>query len=217
MSDAKRKAIEYYDYLVKMNPNKNVVLKFFIRVFDGGNIEASCQPFLLEKPCEFSMAEYVMTSGFGANLKIENIQLYFDEKGESYEYAPYKGGRLKIDVRQAWAGYQTQSGYYECSYARNNLEFKLGGVHKLAFLSFYKLCLSYADMVSQCTSQIEIDYLKQCLHKDIKIEELNILNLKNEAEIAQLNSLLKTHQKLIARIEEIVSCDRSELNGDSNQ
>lgn len=36
MSDAKRKAIEYYDYLVKMNPNKNVVLKFFIRVFDGG-------------------------------------------------------------------------------------------------------------------------------------------------------------------------------------
>ena len=48
MSDAKRKAIEYYDYLVKMNPNKNVVLKFFIRVFDGGNIEASCQPFLLE-------------------------------------------------------------------------------------------------------------------------------------------------------------------------
>lgn len=69
MSDAKRKAIEYYDYLAKMNPNKNVVLKFFIRVFDEGNIEASYQPFLLEKPCEFSMAEYVMTSGFGANLK----------------------------------------------------------------------------------------------------------------------------------------------------
>ena len=79
-------------------------------------------------------------------------------------------------MRQAWAGYQTISGYYECSYINDNLELKYEGVHDLDFLSFYKLFLSYANKAGQCTSQMEIDYLKQCLQKDIKIEELNILN-----------------------------------------
>jgi len=45
------KAIEYYDYLVKINPNKSVSIKFYIRVFDDYCIEASNQPFILNKEC----------------------------------------------------------------------------------------------------------------------------------------------------------------------
>ena len=51
----KDKALEYFDYLVKMNPNKHVELRFFVRVYDDNCVEASYQPFILEKECVFLM------------------------------------------------------------------------------------------------------------------------------------------------------------------
>lgn len=47
----KDKALEYYDYLVKMNPNCTVELKYFIRLHGNNNVEASYHPIILEKEC----------------------------------------------------------------------------------------------------------------------------------------------------------------------
>ena len=77
----KDKALEYYDYLVKMNPNKSVELKFFIRVYDDNCVEASYQPFILEKECVFCDVVYVLTSGSGFKTHIENVHLFFDNNG----------------------------------------------------------------------------------------------------------------------------------------
>ena len=96
----KSKAIEYYDYLVKTNPNTSVHLKYYIRVYDDNCIEASSQPFLLEKECIYSVVEYVMISGTGFNTHVENVQLYFNNDGETFEYAPFENGQLKVDLRQ---------------------------------------------------------------------------------------------------------------------
>ena len=80
----RNKALEYYDYLVKTNPNKHVELVFYIRVYDDDSVEASNQPFLLDKECIYSVAEYVLTSGSGFKTHIENVQLYFNNNGKVF-------------------------------------------------------------------------------------------------------------------------------------
>lgn len=199
----RNKALEYYDYLVKTNPNKQVELVFYIRVYDDNSVEASNQPFLLDKECIFSVVEYVLTSGSGFKTHIENIQLYFDNNGNTFEYAPFNKGELKIDMRQAWAGYSGR-GYYDCTYSRNGLRLEYNGAPTIDYLSFYKLFLSYAMLVETCTSQNEVDYLTECLKKDIKIEELNKEIIKKQAKLSRLEELLEAHKDLIDEIKKLV-------------
>lgn len=199
----RNKALEYYDYLVKTNPNKHVELVFYIRVYDDDSVEASNQPFLLDKECIYSVAEYVLTSGSGFKTHIENVQLYFDNNGNTFEYAPFNNGELKIDMRQAWAGYSGR-GYYDCTYSHNGLHLKYNDAPSIDYLPFYKLFLSYARLVETCTSQNEVDFLKECLKKDIKIEELNIEIIQKQAKLSRLEELLETHKDLIDEIKKLV-------------
>lgn len=200
----KSKALEYYDYLVKTNPNKSVELKFFIRVYDNNCVEASNQPFILDSECIYSLAEYVLISGSGFKTKIENIQLYFNNEGDTFEYAPYKDGQLKIDLRQAWAGYSGE-GYYDCYYKYKGLTLKFNGCPGIDFPTFYKLFLSYADIVVSCSSQKEVDYLQKCLEKDLKISEIMKDNLAKAIKISCLEDELEAHKGLLEHIKELVS------------
>ena len=199
----RNKALEYYDYLVKTNPNKQVELAFYIRVYDDNSVEASNQPFLLDKECLFSVVEYVLTSGSGFKTHIENVQLYFDNYGNTFEYAPFNKGELKIDMRQAWAGYSGR-GYYDCTYSHNGLHLEYNGAPTIDYLPFYRLFLSYARLVETCTSQNEVDLLTKCLKKDIKIEELNIEIIQKQAKLSRLEDLLETHKDLINEIKKLV-------------
>lgn len=203
------KAIEYYDYLVKMNPNKFVELKYYIRVYDDNCVEASYQPFVLEKECNFSVAEYVITSGSGFKTNIENVQLYFNNDGDTFDYAPYNGGILKIDMRQAWAGYEGE-GYYDCSYCREGLSFTYNGCPSISYLKFYKLFLSYAKLAATCSNQNEIGFLEKCLVKDISIEELNGKIIANEAKMSRLEDLLDSYKDLICEIKRLVGNNKTE-------
>ena len=198
----RNKALEYYDYLVKTNPNKHVKPVFYIRVYDDNNVEASNQPFLLDKECIYSVAEYVISSGSGFNYSLNNYQLYFDNNGNTYEYAPFCNGELKIDMRQAWAGY-SGSGYYDCSYSFNGLTLSYHDAPFINYITFYKRFLSYAKLVKACRSQSEVDYLKLCLKKDIKIEELNNVIIEKEAKLSRLEELLETHKDLIDEIKKL--------------
>lgn len=200
--DKKSIALDYYNYLVKTNPNKYVELVFYIRVNDDC-VEASEQPFILDKDCIYSVAEYVLTSGSGFNTHIENIQLYFDNDGKTYDYAPYNNGELKIDIRQAWAGYRGV-GYYDCKYSRNGLVLSYHGAPSIEYLTFYKLFLSYAKLVEKCSFPGEIDYLENCLKKDIAIEELNGDNIAEKARISRLEEQLEAHKDLIDEIKKII-------------
>lgn len=199
----RNKALEYYDYLVKTNPNKHVELVFYIRVYDDNSVEASNQPFLLVKECIFSVAEYVLTSGSGFKTQIENVQLYFDNDGETFDYAPFNDGKLKIDKRQAWDGYNGE-GYYDCEYSRNGMTLSFHGAPSIGYLSFYKLFLSYAKLVETCSFQSEVDYLGKCLKKDITIKKLNKENIAKEARISRLEDLIETHKDLIEELKRIV-------------
>lgn len=199
----RNKALEYYDYLVKTNPNKHVELVFYIRVYDDNSVEASNQPFLLDKECLYSVAEYVISSGSGFNTHFENFQMYFDNSGNTFDYAPFNNGELKIDMRQAWAGYGGR-GYYDCTYSRNGLYLEYNGAPSIDYLPFYKLFLSYAKLVEICSSQSEVNYLEKCLKKDIMIEELNIEEIAREARISRLEELIETHKDLIDEIKRIV-------------
>lgn len=203
----RNKALEYYDYLVKTNPYKHVELVFYIRVYDDNSVEASTQPFLLDKESVFSVAEYVLTSGTGYKTNIENVQLYFGNDGETFDYAPFNGGKLIIDKRQAWAGYNGE-GYYDCDYCLNNKILSFHGAPSIEYLSFYKLFLSYAKLVETCSSQSEINYLGKCLKKDIKIEELNKKNIENEAKLSRLEELLETHKDLIDEVKKLTGLVR---------
>lgn len=198
----RNKALEYYDYLVKTNPNKHVELVFYIRVYNDNSVEASTQPFLLDKECIFSVAEYVLTPVAGFKTNIENVQLYFGNDGETFDYAPFNGGKLKIDKRQAWAGYNGE-GYYDCEYCLNNMVLSYHGASSIDDLSFYKLFLSYAKLVETCSSQSEIDYLGKCLIKDIKIEELAQKNIEKEAKLSRLEELLEIHKDLIDEVKKL--------------
>ena len=198
----RNKALEYYDYLVKTNPNKHVELVFYIRVYDDDSVEASNQPFLLDKECIYSVAEYVLTSGSGFKTHIENVQLYFNNNGNTFEYAPFNNGELKIDMRQAWAGYSGR-GYYDCTYSYNGLHLEYNGAPLIDYLPFYKLFLSYARLVEVCITQSEVDYLKKCLEKDIKIEEMNKEIIRKEAKISRLEELLETHKDLIDEVKKL--------------
>jgi hypothetical protein len=199
----KDKALEYFDYLVKMNPNKTVKLKFFIRVYDDNSVEASYQPFILDKECIYSVVEYVIMYRSGFNTKFDNIQLYFNSDGETFDYAPYNGGMLKIDTRQAQAGYEG-GGYYDCSYSRNGLTLTYNGYPSIDYLPFYALFLSYAKMVEACTNQSEVDYIEKCLKKDIEIEELKKIDIAKEARISRLEDLLEAHKDLIVEIKKLI-------------
>ena len=201
--EKKSKALDYYDYLVKTNPNKYVELVFYIRVYDDDCVEASNQPFILDKKCIYSVAEYVLTSGSGYNTHIENIQLYFNNDGDTFEYAPFNNGELKIDMRQAWAGYNGR-GYYDCSYNRNGLNLTYNGAPSIDYLPFYKLFLSYAKLVETCSSQSEVNYLKKCLEKAITIEELNRGYIAQEARISRLEEQLEAYKDLIEEIKKLV-------------
>ena len=200
----KDKALEYFDYLVKMNPNKYVELKFFIRVYDDNCVEASYQPFILEKECIFNDVVYVLTSGSGFRTHIENVHLFFDNDGETFENAPYNMGELKITMRQSWDGYEG-GGYYDCSYSRNGLKLTYNGCPSVNYLPFYALFLSYAKMVETCTSQSEVDYIQKCLKKDIEIEELKKIDVAKDARISRLEDLLEAHKDLIDEIKRIVN------------
>lgn len=200
----RNKALDYYDYLVKTNPNKKVELKFYLRVYDDNCVEASSQPFILDKECVFSVAEYVLSWGYGFNSKLENVQLYFDNDGNTFDYAPYNNGELKIDMRQSWAGYHGR-GYYDCSYYCNSFNLNYNGSPSIDYLPFYKLFLSYAKLVEKCSNQNEVDYLEKCLEKDISIEELKLDNLAKDAKISRLDDLLEAHKDLIAEIKGILS------------
>lgn len=200
----KNKALEYYDYLVKTNPDKSVSLKFYIRVYDGTSVEASSQPFILDKPCDFALAEYVLMSGSGFQTKIENIQLYFNNEGESFEYAPYKGGKLKIDMRQAWAGYEG-SGYYDCSYCINGLCLTYHNAPSIQFLDFYKIFLSYSEECVKCSSQKEVDFLSQCIKKDIKIQELNTDNLLKQKRISDLEDMIEVNKDFLEKLKGMIN------------
>ena len=206
--DKKKKALEYYDYLVKTNPNKYVELVFYIRVYDDDCVEASNQPFILDKECIYSVAEYVLTSGSGFKTHMDNIQLYFDNNGETYDNAPYNNGELKIDMRQAWAGYSGE-GYYDCKYSRNGLELSFHGAPSIDFLTFYKLFLSYAKLVEKCSSQSEINYLEKCLKKDVTIEELNRVNIAEKARIFRMEEQLEAHKDLIDEIKKIIGINNT--------
>lgn len=201
--DKRNIALEYYDYLVKTNPDKSVSLKFYIRVYDGTSVEASSQPFILDKPCDFVLAEYVLMSGSGFKTKIENIQLYFNNEGESFEYAPYKDGKLKIDMRQAWAGYEG-SGYYDCSYIRDGITFSYNGCPSIDFLSFCNLYLSYVDLVASCSTQKEVDYLKECFEKDINIDKIKKDNLLQALKISRLEDEIAAHKDFIEYIKSLL-------------
>jgi len=195
----KDKAIEYFNYLVKTNPHKTVELKYYIRVYDENCVEASTQPFILDKDCIFCVVEYVLWSG----AKRNNIQLYFNNVGETFESAPYKNGKLRIDWPQAWAGYEG-CGYYHCSFSLNGLTLTYNDSSRVEFMSFYKLFLSYAGLVEKCSSQSEVDYLKKCLEKDIKIEELNMQNIAKDAKISRLEELVDSYKDLMSEIKKLV-------------
>lgn len=204
----KDKALEYFDYLVKMNPNKHVELRFFVRVYDDNCVEASYQPFILEKECVFFDVVYVLTSGSGFKTHIENVHLFLDNEGETFEYAPYNMGELIITMRQSWAGYEGR-GYYDCSYSCNGLNLTYNGYPSIDFLPFYTLFLSYAKMVETCTSQSEVDYIEKCLKKDIEIEELKKIDIAKDARISRLEDLLEAHKDLIAEIKNLIGQDKS--------
>ena len=199
----KDKALEYYDYLVKMNPNKSVELKFFIRVYDEDCVEASYQPFILDKKCVFSEAVYVLCTGSGFQTRFVNKHLYFDNIGETFEYAPYNDGKLIIEKRQSQAGFEGR-GYYDCSYNRNGLRLEYHGYPEIDFLSFYRLFLSYAKMVENCSSQSEVDYLDKCLNKDLAIEKIKIEDIAKEAKISRLEDLIEAHQDFIAELKSLL-------------
>ena len=199
----KDKALEYYDYLVKMNPNKSVELKFFIRVFDDNCVEASYHPFILEKECIFNDVVYVLTSGSGFKTHIENVHLFFDNDGEIFEYAPYNMGKLIITMRQSWAGYEGV-GYYDCSYSRNGLRLEYHGYPEIDFLPFYRLFLSYAKMVEKCSSQSEVDYLDKCLNKDLSIEKIKIEDIAKDAKISHLEDLLEAHKDFVEELKKLL-------------
>lgn len=201
------KTLDYYDYLVKTNPNKHVEIAFYIRVYNNDYVEASKQPFILGKECVYSVAEYVITSGSGFKTHIENVQLYFDNDGETYDYAPFLDGKLKIDKRQAWAGYDGE-GYYDCEYCRNGMILSYHGAPSIGYLSFYKLFLSYARLVETCSSQSEVDYLGKCLKKDIAIEELDKDNIAKDARLSRLEEQLETYKDLIEEIKKLVDIDK---------
>lgn len=203
----RNKALEYFDYLVKTNPNKHVELVYYIRVYDDNSVEASTQPFLLDKECVYSVAEYVISSDSGFNTHFENFQLYFDNNGNTFEFAPFNNGELKIDMRQAWAGFSGR-GYYDCTYSRNGLTLSYHDAPSIDYLTFYKQFLSYAKLVETCISQGEIDYLKKCLIKDVKIEELNKEIIKKEAKISRLEELLETHKDLIDEVKKLTGVIR---------
>ena len=81
----RNKALDYYDYLVKTNPNKKVELKFYLRVYDDNCVEASSQPFILDKECVFSVAEYVLHAPNGMVFHLDfppfdlGLVKHFDE------------------------------------------------------------------------------------------------------------------------------------------
>ena len=211
----KDKALDYYDYLVKTNPNKHVELVYYIRVYDDDCVEASNHPYLLDKECVFSVAEYVLTSGSGFKTNIENVQLYFDKNGETFDFAPYRNGELIIDMRQAWAGYNGR-GYYDCTYSRNGLHFEFNGAPLIDYLPFYKLFLSYVKLVDTCSSQGEVDYLEKCLKKDVTIEELNRINIAEKSRISRLEDLLETYKDLLVEIKKLVGINDAPLTDSTN-
>ncbi len=198
----KDKAIEYFNYLVKTNPHKTVELKYYIRVYDENCVEASTQPFILDKDCIFCVVEYVLWSGEGFDRMYENIQLYINNEGDTLEFAPYKNGKLKIDF-QSWDGYQGK-GHYKGSFNLNGMTLTYDGYPPVEYLSFYELFLSYAGLVEKCSSQSEVDYLKKCLEKDIKIEELNMQNIAKDAKIRRLEELVDSYKDLMSEIKKLV-------------
>lgn len=199
----KDKALEYYDYLVKMNPNNPVELKYFIRVYDDNNVEASYHPFILEKECIYCVAEYSIMSGNGFNTKFDYVQLYFNNAGETFDYAPYNDGKLEIDMRQSQAGFEGR-GYYDCSYCRNGLRLEYHGYPEIDYLPFYRLFLSYAKLVEKCSSQSEVDYLDKCLYKDLAIEQIKIEDIAKAAKISYLEDLLEAHKDFIAGLKKLL-------------
>ena len=86
----------------------------------------------------------------------------------------------------------------------NGLHLEYNGAPSIDYLPFYKLFLSYARLVETCTSQNEVDFLKECLKKDIKIEELNIEIIQKQAKLSRLEELLETHKDLINEIKKLV-------------
>ena len=192
------KVIEYYDYLVKTHPYKSVEIKFYIRVYDDNMVEASCQPFILDKECIYMMAEYVIR---GSNL--ENIQLYFNNDGDTFEFAPFENGQIIIDLRQAWAGYSGR-GHYDCSFNYKGLNLVYNGNPQIDFLDFYKIFLDYAKLVTCCTTQTEVDFLKKCIEKDMKVEELNKDCIAKDARIKRLEEELETQKDLLLELRKLL-------------
>jgi len=140
-----------------------------------------------------------MTSGSGYKTNIENVQLYFNNDGETFEYAPLENGQLKTDLRQAWAGYSGQ-GYYDCAFQYNDFCLVYNGAPSINYLEFYKHFLLYAKLSTSCSSQSDVDYLRKCLEKGNKIEKLIQDNLAKQSRITSLKERLESQKYLVDEI-----------------
>lgn len=185
-----------YKLLVGMYGQENVKEGFYVIVTSAGNVEASRNQMILERNYEFAIAEFIVNN--------ESKQFYFDKNGVGYDYGPYLGGKLTMDTRQAWDGYD-EDGFFDCSFEFEGLTLNYSNCPCVKFITFCNLFLKYVRLVTKCKDQYDVDCLNKCLEKDLYIENLSVQNCKLTTKNEALQCLLETHKDLISKLEDLAS------------
>lgn len=203
----KREIVEdYKSYIITQNKSicPNTIHIEYLAI-DGDNVRVSTVPYILDNaPISVVIYhyQYIVQTQRSSNF----FALFMTETGRVEDYIEINGWHFRFNT-PITAHFHTDSKYAIIS--KGNLELKVKIPLAYISSSMDKLWALFKE-ARNCTTILELEYLKKLFEANKQIEELDGRNFKQESQIDLLNEKIKAYEGLLDKIEKMVYSQRTD-------